>query len=148
MRSHFFYCSLLLLPVAAGCGSGKSSAENTAHPTAGTSTAATTNLSAATTQSLEDRLYGTWVANDVDVKIGQVKIKLTFHQDGPVRIAAWSDIPFVGQVRNKKAPYDVHDHTIHSDAIRGGSTVKYHFEGDQLVIQYKQGKTIRFTRLK
>jgi len=145
-----------------GCGGGESNSappppppqqqqqqRSSAH--APPATQATTGPSAGATtqasqQALEDKLYGTWVADDVDAKIGQVKIKLTFHQDGPVKIAAWSDIPFVGQVRNKSAPYEVHGNTIHSDAIRGGTSVKFWFDGDQLVIRYEQGKTIHFTR--
>src|SRR5687767_1432087 len=70
-----------------------------------------------------EKLYGTWVADDVDAKMGQVKIRLVFKEDGPVRIAAWSDIPFVGQVRDRTAPYEVHGNTISSEAIRGGTTV-------------------------
>jgi hypothetical protein len=43
---------------------------------------------------------------------------------------AWSDLPFAGKVRDKKAPYTINGDTIHSDAIRGGTTVKYWFDGD------------------
>lgn len=93
-----------------------------------------------------DALVGTWVAEDVDAKIGQVKINLTFREEGRVKIIAWSELPLVGKVREKKAPYEVHGDTISSDAIRGGTTVKYWFDGDQLVIEYKDGKTVRFRR--
>jgi hypothetical protein len=93
-----------------------------------------------------EKLYGTWVADDVDAKMGEVKIRLVFKEEGPVRIAAWSDIPFVGQVRDRTAPYEVHGNTISSDAIRGGTTVKYWFDGGQLVIEYKDGKTVHFRR--
>ena len=97
-------------------------------------------------QDPEERLFGTWVAEDVDVKMGQVKIRLVFKKEGPVKIAAWSDMPFVGKVRDKTAPYEVHGNTISSEAIRGGTTVKYRFDGDDLVIEYKDGKTVRFRR--
>ena len=110
-----------------------------------------TNVAPATTRavrelSLEDRLYGSWVANDVDTKLGEVKFKLTFREEGPMKLAAWSDIPFVGQVRDKTAPYELHGNVISSDAIRGGTSVEYSFEGDDLIIKYKEGKTVRFTR--
>ena len=97
-------------------------------------------------QDPAERLYGTWVAEDVDVKIGQVKIRLVFKKEGPVKIAAWSDMPFVGQVRDRSAPYEVHGNKISSDAIRGGTTVTYRFDGDDLVIEYQDGKTVRFHR--
>lgn len=105
-----------------------------------------TTSTAAKAQALEEKLMGTWVAKDVDAKIGQVKIKLTFRKDGPMKLAAWSDIPFVGQVRDKTAPYEVHGDVISSDAIRGGTSVTYWFEGEQLLIRYKEGKTVRFDR--
>jgi hypothetical protein len=115
-------------------------AATSAPPVSQSSTATTTQVSA------EERLHGTWIANDVDVAMGNVKIKLTFKDEGPVKLAAWSDIPFVGQVRDIKAPYEVHGNTISSKAIRGGTSVKYHFEGDDLIIQYQDGKTVRFKR--
>ncbi len=96
--------------------------------------------------SPEQQLVGTWVANDVDVKMGQVKIKLTFHEAGGMKLAAWSDIPFVGQVRDKKGAYEVHGNVISSEAIRGGTSVIFWFENDDLLIQYKDGKTVRFHR--
>lgn len=92
------------------------------------------------------KLFGTWVARDVDASMGDVKVKLTFRKQGPVRILAWSDLPFVGQVRNKTAPYEIHGNTISSDALRGGTTVKYRFDGGDLLIEYQDGKTVRFTR--
>ena len=93
-----------------------------------------------------DRLFGTWVAHDVDTKLGEVKIRLTFKEEGPVKIVAWSDLPIVGQVRNTTAPYTVRNNVIHSDAIRGGTSVEYWFDGDNLMIRYSDGKTVRFTR--
>ena len=107
------------------------------------------NRSAAATQEAtrnRAKLYGTWVARDVDASMGEVKIRLTFHKKGSVEILAWSDLPFVGQVRDKEAPYEIHDDTISSDALRGGTSVKYRFDGDDLIIEYKDGKTVRFTR--
>jgi len=97
-------------------------------------------------KAMEDKLMGTWIAEDVDAKLGQVKIKLTFRKEGPMKLAAWSDIPFVGQVRDKAAPYEVHGDVISSDVIRGGTSVTYWFEGEQLVIRYKEGKTVAFHR--
>ena len=89
---------------------------------------------------------GTWVAEDVDSKVGEVKIRLVFREEGPVKIVAWSELPLVGKVRDKKAPYEVHGNKITSQAIRGGTTVKYWFDGGQLVIEYEDGKTVRFHR--
>lgn len=92
------------------------------------------------------KLYGTWIANDVDTEMGEVKIKLTFRRVGTLRLLAWSDIPFVGQVKDLKAPYEVHRDTIRSKAIRGGATVQYSFEGEQLLLQFEGGKVVRFRR--
>lgn len=92
------------------------------------------------------KLYGTWIANDVDTAMGEVKIKLTFRRVGTLRLLAWSDIPFVGKVKDLKAPYEVHRDTVRSKAIRGGTTVKYSFEGEQLLLQFEAGKVVRFRR--
>ena len=136
-------CALLLLPL--GCGKRESAAPT--NPAARHSTTApTTTLSAAEERALEQKLNGVWVARDVDAKLGTVKIRLTFQKVGPMKLAAWSDIPFVGQVRDRTAPYEVHGNVISSEAIRGGTTVEYWFEGDDLIIKYREGKTIRFRR--
>ena len=93
-----------------------------------------------------EKLYGTWIAEDVDAKIGEVKIKLTFVEEGPVKLLAWSEIPFVGQVRDLKGPYEVQGDTISSKAIRDGAKAKFSFEGEQLVLQFDGGKIVRFRR--
>jgi len=93
-----------------------------------------------------EKLYGTWIAEDVDAKMGEVKIKLTFRKDGPVTILAWSDIPFVGKVKDLREPYEVHGDTISSKAIHGGTSVRYSFEGEQLVLQFGDRKVVRFRR--
>ena len=93
-----------------------------------------------------EKLYGAWIANDVDTKIGEVKIKLTFRRVGTVRLLAWSEIPFVGKVKDLKGPYEVHRDTIRSKAIRGGRKAKYSFEGEQLLLQFEEGKVVRFRR--
>ena len=109
---------------------------------------ASTRSADATQEPTGDRakLYGTWVARDVDASMGEVKIRLTFHKKGPVEILAWSDLPLVGQVRNKEAAYEIHGNTISSDALRGGTSVNYRFDGVDLIIEYKDGKSVRFTR--
>ena len=143
MRHHWICLSLLLLfPLA--CARDESATATTA--TAEPSTSPATARSADEKKALEQKLFGVWVAEDVDTKMGQVKIKLTFKEEGPMKLAAWSDIPFVGQVRDKTAPYEVDGSVISSDAIRGGTSVEYWCEGDDLVIKYKEGKTIRFRR--
>lgn len=78
--------------------------------------------------------------------MGEVKIKLTFRDDGRAKLAAWSDIPFAGQVRDKKGAYEVHGNVVSSEAIRGGTSVEFWFEDDDLIIKYKDGKIIRFHR--
>jgi hypothetical protein len=78
--------------------------------------------------------------------MGEVKIRLSFRQQGRMKLAAWSDIPFVGQVRDKTGPYEATSSTISSEAIRGGTTVDYWFDGGDLIIRYKDGKTVRFSR--
>jgi len=79
-----------------------------------------------------EKLYGTWIANDVDAKMGEVKIKLTFRKEVPMTILAWSDIPFAGKVKKLDAPYEVYGETILLKAIRGGTTSRYSFEGKHL----------------
>lgn len=94
---------------------------------------------------IPDRLLGTWTAQDVDADLGQVDIKLTFRQEGNLRLLAWSDIPLVGQVKNKSAPYQVKGNVISSEAIRGGTSVEFRFNDvGQLVIEYTDGKTVVF----
>lgn len=96
--------------------------------------------------SSESLLIGIWVANDVDAKLGEVKIKLTFREAGGLKLAAWSDIPFVGQVRDKEGGYEVEGNIISSEAIRGGTSVEFWFEAEDLMIKYEDGKTVRFHR--
>ncbi|MGK2904963.1 MAG: hypothetical protein ACSLFH_01265 [Desulfuromonadales bacterium] len=93
-----------------------------------------------------ERLYGTWIAKDVDAKMGEVRIRLTFRQEKKVTVLAWSDIPFVGQVRDLEGPFSVYGDTISSEAIRDGKKAKFSFESDQLVLRFKSGKVVRFDR--
>ena len=93
-----------------------------------------------------ERLYGTWVAKGVDAKIGEVKIRLTFRRENKATLLAWSDIPFVGQVRDLKGSFSVQGDTISSKAIRDGKKAKFSFENDQLVLRFKSGKVVRFDR--
>jgi len=93
-----------------------------------------------------ERLYGTWTAKDVDVKMGEVKIRLTFCREKNATLLAWSDIPFVGQVRDLKGSFSVHGDTISSEAIRDGKKAKFSFENDQLVLRFKSGKVVRYDR--
>ena len=133
---------LLLLPL--GC---RDSTPKATPPAKGADSGTAPATTRATGErSPEERLYGTWVARDVDTKMGDVMVKLTFREDGPVKLAAWSDIPFVGQVRDKTAGYEVRGNVISSEAIRGGTSVEYSFHGDDLIIRYKEGKTVRFKR--
>lgn len=130
----------------AGVGEGESS-NPTGPSTRGAATRGSNpSVGEANEQGLPERLLGTWVARDVDTKLGEVKVKLTFRDSGGMKLAAWSDIPFVGQVRDKQGPYTVDGNTISSDAIRGGTTVQYRFDSGKLIIEYKDGKTFTFTR--
>jgi len=54
----------------------------------------------------------------VDAKMGKVKIRLTFRREKKATLMAWSDIPFVGQVRDLEWPFSVHGDTIKPEAIR------------------------------
>ena len=159
MRSGKLRWTFMLIFLQMSCGCSKSNntpVESNTTPAAATTPSPATGRSIASTpatmqpasrdKAMEDKLMGTWIAEDVDAKLGQVKIKLTFRKEGPMKLAAWSDIPFVGQVRDKAAPYEVHGDVISSDVIRGGTSVTYWFEGDQLVIRYKEGKTVAFHR--
>lgn len=96
--------------------------------------------------SPSERLYGTWTAKDVDAKMGEVKIRLTFRREKDATLLAWSDILFVGQVRDLKEPFSVHGNTISSEAIRDGKEANFSFENDQLVLCFKSGKVVRFNR--
>lgn len=93
-----------------------------------------------------ERLYGTWLAKDVDAKMGEVKIRLTFRRENKVTLLAWSDIPFAGQVRDLNGSFSVHGDTISSEAIREGKKATFSFENDQLVLRFKSGKVVRFDR--
>lgn len=93
-----------------------------------------------------ERLYGTWTAKDVDAKMGEVRIRLTFRREGKASLMAWSDIPFVGQVRDLKGSFSVHGDTISSVAIRDEKRAIFSFERNQLVFRFKSGKIVRFDR--
>lgn len=93
-----------------------------------------------------ERLYGTWTAKDVDAKMGEVKIRLTFRRENRVTLLAWSDIPSFGQVRDLKGAFSVHGDTISSEAIRDGKEAKFFFENDQLVLRFKNDNVVRFDR--
>jgi len=93
-----------------------------------------------------EKLYGTWVAKDVEAKVGEVTIKLSFREEGGMKLVAWSELFFVGKVKEMKGPYKVRGDTISSKAIRGGTKAKFWFEGEQLVLQFEDGKIVRFHR--
>lgn len=93
-----------------------------------------------------EQLYGTWTAKDVDAKMGEVEIQLTFYREQKATLLAWSDIPFVGQVRNLKGAFSVDGNTVSSVAIRDGKKAKFSFEHDQLVLRFKSGKVVRFDK--
>ncbi|MBK8535474.1 MAG: hypothetical protein IPL59_10290 [Candidatus Competibacteraceae bacterium] len=93
-----------------------------------------------------ERLYGTWTAKDVDAKMGEVKIRLTFRREKKVTLLAWSDISSFGQVRDLKGAFSVQGDTISSEAIRDGKKAKFFFENDQLVLHFKSDKVVRFDR--
>jgi hypothetical protein len=145
--SNIVRLTLILLAVQCGCHK-KDPADDQSpkSPPPAPTTNLTTTQAATQDERLEEKLYGTWVANDVDVKLGKVKIKLTFANDGPMKLAAWSDIPFVGQVRNKSGSYKVDGDHLSSAAIHGGTSVRFWFDAGRLVIQYEKGKTVTFTR--
>lgn len=92
------------------------------------------------------QLYGTWTAKDVDAKMGEIRIRLTFRREKDATLLAWSDILFVGQVRDIKEPFSVHGNTISSEAIRDGKEANFSFQSGQLVLRFKSGKVVRFNR--
>lgn len=94
-----------------------------------------------------EKLYGTWVAKDVESKVGEVTIRLSFREEGGMKLVAWSELFFVGKVEEIKEPYKVRGNTITSKAIRGGTKAKFWFEGERLVLQFKDGKIVRFNRV-
>lgn len=152
--------SLSVFVLAASMGCGRDSDATGNNPTPPTSDSVSgqvagdpstrpggsTSQPATAESEVPDALLGTWVAKDVDSKLGEVKIKLVFREEGRVKILAWSDLPLVGKVRDKSGPYEVHGNRITSEAIRGGTTVKYRFDGGDLIIEYEDGKTVRFQR--
>ncbi|MEW5746742.1 MAG: hypothetical protein AB1805_15035 [Nitrospirota bacterium] len=96
-----------------------------------------------------ERLIGTWMSNEpVDVdQPGSARIKVSFREEGKVRVVAWSTLPLVGKVKTTKGPYHVKNNEIISKAIRGGTAVRYWFEDGQLAIEYKPGQVVRFHRV-
>jgi len=97
-------------------------------------------------QSPAEKLYGNWVAKDVDAKVGEVTIRLNFREEGGMKLVAWSELFFVGKVKEMKGPYKVLRDTISSKAIRGGTKAKFWFKDEQLVLQFKDGKIVHFRR--
>jgi hypothetical protein len=93
-----------------------------------------------------DQLYGTWIAKAVDGELGEVMIRLTFRREKKATLLAWSDIPFVGHVRDLKGSFSVHGDTISSEALRDGKKANFSFENDQLVLLFISGKVMRFDR--
>jgi hypothetical protein len=93
-----------------------------------------------------DQLYGIWIAKDVDAELGEVKIRLTFRLEKKATLLAWSDIPFVGKVRDLEGAFTVQGDTISSEALRDGKKAKFSFEKDKLVLVFISGKVIRFDR--
>jgi hypothetical protein len=93
-----------------------------------------------------EQLYGTWVAKDVEAKVGKVTIKMSFREEDGMKLVAWSELFFVGKVKDMKGPYKVRGDTISSKAIRGGTKAKFWFEGERLVLQFEDGKIVRFDR--
>jgi hypothetical protein len=98
------------------------------------------------TSDAERRLYGTWAAENVSSPIGDVRIRLVIRREGPLRILAWSELPMVGKVREKEASYEINGDTISSEALRGGTSARYRFEGGNLLLTLSDGRTVRFTR--
>ncbi len=93
-----------------------------------------------------EQLYGTWTAKDVDAKMGEVRIRLIISREKKASVMAWSDILFVGQVRDLKGSFSVYGNTISSEAIRDGKEAKFSFESEQLILRFKSGKIVRFNR--
>lgn len=149
MRARLIPALLTAALLCAGCGGASSQPPDRelTPPWAATQPQQSATRPATAGQENPDRLYGTWVAQNVQAPMGQVDIRLSFQEQGPVRILAWSELPLVGQVRSKTAPYKIQDHTLVSEAIRGGTSVKYWFTPQgQLVIQYQDGQRIVFER--
>lgn len=99
-------------------------------------------------ESLEQKLYGTWISDKVESPLGPIKNKVTFQKKGKVSICTWSVLPFLEgkELRSTEGPFTVEGDTISSDTIEGGTKVQYHFEGDDLIIRYGSGKTVRLHR--
>jgi len=63
-------------------------------------------------QSSVEKIYGNWVAKDVDAKLGEVTIRLSFREEGGMTLVAWSELIFAGKVKETKGPYKVSGDTI------------------------------------
>lgn len=90
-----------------------------------------------------ERLYGKWVSEEVQTKVGPTVNTIVFRKDGTVRIDTRSTLPMLGHIRTTEGPFRVEGDTLTSDSIEGGTTVKFHFDGDDLLIETKDNKTIR-----
>lgn len=98
---------------------------------------------AAATPDIVERLYGRWVSEEVNTKAGPTINTIEFRRDGTVRIDTRSTLPLLGHLRTTEGPFRVEGETLTSDSIEGGTTVKFRFEGDDLLIETKDQKTIR-----
>lgn len=113
-----------------------------------------TSTTRGTTQETDQRsadvretLSGTWLAEDVSAPVGDVKIRLRFREDGPVRLIAISELPFGGEVKDTESPYHVEDGKIIAPEIGDGVSMPYYFEDDRLVLEYKPGQTVRLRKV-
>jgi hypothetical protein len=95
-----------------------------------------------------DLLTGRWRAEGVDAPMGDVAIELGFAENGKVSIEAWSDLPLVGQVRDKVRSYELRDGKVVSRDLRGGVKMPVEFEGqDVMILEYTEGESVRFRRI-
>jgi hypothetical protein len=90
-----------------------------------------------------ERLYGTWISEEVPTRVGPTVNTVTFRKDGTVRIDTKSALPLLGHLRTTEGPFQVEGDTLSSDTIEGGTRMHFDFDGDVLVLRTKKDKIIR-----
>ena len=96
-----------------------------------------------------DRLVGTWIADHLDPKTGDLQLKLVFTKRPKERLLAWSELPLRGRAITSEAPFTATDEAIESTAFPDGRPANYRFdEKGHLLIRRSDGSTVTFHRAK
>ncbi len=126
-----------------GCSDAPSESVPPTRQATSRATPATTRASVCSSSA--KRLLGTWFAKDQG-EDGRRRHQAHVPQRGADAPRGLVGHPVRWAGADKTGSYEVRGDVISSEAIRGGTSVNYSFDGDDLIIRYKEGKTVRFKR--